>query len=74
MANGIPEAIHVRINDQPREIAAGTTLAELVRNLDLNPRQIAIERNLEIVSPSLFASTVLQAGDSLEIVTLVGGG
>lgn len=74
MASTIPEAIHVRINDQPREVAAGTTLADLVRDLDLNPRQIAIEKNLEVISPTLFASTVLQPGDSLEIVTLVGGG
>jgi len=66
--------IHIRVNGEDREIAEGSTLADLVEQLSLHPRRIAIERNKQLVRRAQHAKTVLADGDVLEIVTLVGGG
>tara|TARA_B100001115_G_C15424437_1_gene199135 strand:- start:213 stop:437 length:225 start_codon:yes stop_codon:yes gene_type:complete len=66
--------IEVTLNGEPREVAPGTSVAELVAALDLTPAQVAVERNKEIVRRADHASTTLQPGDRLEIVTFFGGG
>jgi len=62
------------LNGEPREIDAGTSLADFVLTLGGDPRGIAIERNLEIVPKSAHAKTLLADGDRLEVVQFVGGG
>ena len=61
-------------NGEPREIAAEMTVAALIDLLGLNPRQVAVEVNLDVVPRVRHATHVLQAGDRVELVTLVGGG
>lgn len=65
--------MRVQVNGDPREVAAGTIL-ELVQELDLDPRKVAVERNLEIVPRSLHATTALADDDRIELVVFVGGG
>lgn len=65
--------MQITVNGEPRQTAADT-LAALVAELALDPRKVAIERNLEIVPRSLHATTPLADGDRLEIVQFVGGG
>ena len=65
--------MRVQVNGDPREVAAGTIL-ELVQELDLDPRKVAVERNLEIVPRALHAMTALAEGDRIELVVFVGGG
>jgi thiamine biosynthesis protein ThiS len=67
-------AIDVVVNGQPRTVPAGTTVAGLIVALGLGDRRIAVERNREVVPRVHHASTVLDAGDRLELVTFVGGG
>lgn len=55
-------------------MADGSTLADLVRELDLSGKPIAVERNREVVPKVRFHETSLHEGDRLEIVSLVGGG
>jgi sulfur carrier protein len=64
----------IHVNGAPRALAAGQTLAELVRALALEGRRIAVELNGEIVPRSRYAETPLRAGDRVEIVGAVGGG
>ena len=64
----------IQINGNEREIAAESTVADLLRVLELEPRGLAVERNLELVPRALHAETKLAEGDRLEVVTLVGGG
>lgn len=66
--------MQITLNGEPREIAPGTTLADLVESLPGDPRGIAIELNREIVPKSQHGATVLEAGDALEVVQFVGGG
>lgn len=62
------------LNGEPRSIAAGTSILALLGELGLDPRQVAVEKNLEIVPRADYATTRLVAGDKLEVVTFVGGG
>ena len=70
-------ALTLQLNGETREFAAaetGLTVEGLLRALNLDPRKIAVERNLEIVPKSTFAATQLADGDRLEIVHFIGGG
>ena len=66
--------IGITVNDQPRQVPAGATLASLLVDIGLDTRKVAVERNLEIVPRSSYAETALAAGDRLEIVHFIGGG
>ena len=70
----IVEQIGLTVNGEPMQAAAGITLAGLIGRLELDTRKVAVERNLEIVPRSAYATTVLEAGDRLEIVHFIGGG
>ncbi len=50
------------------------SVSDLVRDLSLEGKRIAIERNGEIVPKSKHSETVLVAGDKIEVVAAVGGG
>ncbi len=65
--------MRIEVNGEVRETAAATVLA-LVQELSLDPRKVAVERNLEIVPRSLHGETVLVEGDRIELVQFVGGG
>ena len=65
--------MRLQVNGDTRDVTALTLLA-LVEELGLDPRKVAVERNLEIVPRSLHADTVLEDGDRIELVQFVGGG
>ena len=52
----------------------GRTVAEYLATTGYDPKRIAVERNGDIVFKSQYEITVLEDGDSLEIVSFVGGG
>jgi thiazole synthase len=62
------------VNGAPRRIAIGSSIADLVTTLELNPTKVAVERNGEIAPRSTLAQVELADGDVLEIVHFVGGG
>jgi len=62
------------INGEPRELAAPATVADILSQLGIDHRKVAVERNLEIVSKSAYADTALGEGDRIEIVAFIGGG
>lgn len=49
-------------------------MAELLATLGLAPEQVAVELDRALLSRDLHATTALAGGESLEVVTLVGGG
>jgi len=53
---------------------ASCTVADLIRELSLTGKRIAVERNGEIVPRSRYADSRLVPGDTLEIIAAVGGG
>jgi sulfur carrier protein len=68
------QMIHVTVNGETQEVPSGTTIAELLLRLQMQTRHVAVERNLNLVPRAHHVDCVLEAGDRLEIVTLVGGG
>lgn len=66
--------MEIILNGEARTVSEGLTLADLVRELNMQPRFVAIECNTELVPRRHHAEHVLQPGDCVEIVTLVGGG
>ncbi len=66
--------MRLTINGEDRSFQPGLDLAGLVQTLGLDPRKVAVERNLEIVPRSTYARVLLADGDRLEIVQFVGGG
>lgn len=68
------DTISLTLNGDVRRFSAGGTVADLVRDIGLDPAKVAVERNLEIVSRSTLTDVVLADGDVLEIVHFVGGG
>jgi thiazole synthase len=63
----------ITLNGAPHRSAA-VTIADLVRELELTPEKVAVERNGEIVPRSTLGDAALAEGDTLEIVHFVGGG
>ena len=66
--------MNVAVNGETRPLDPGTTLAELLRDLDLEGKPVAVERNGSTVPKADHAHTQLADGDRVEIVTFVGGG
>ncbi|MDR1964771.1 MAG: sulfur carrier protein ThiS [Planctomycetaceae bacterium] len=62
------------INNEQTEIPDGLTVRQLLDRLELSNRHVAVERNRLIVPYRTFAEVRLEDGDTLELVTLVGGG
>lgn len=74
MALQTPGEILLSVNGEPRRIAAGASIADLVTSLGLDPGKVAVEHNAEIAPRSMLADVRLGEGDVLEIVHFVGGG
>ena len=66
--------LSIFVNGEPQQIAAEATIADLLKQLNMNPKFLAVELNRHVVSRTEHSSTKLSANDQLEIVTLVGGG
>lgn len=66
--------MQIVINGQSREVASGTTIADVLGELGLDPKQVAVEVNFELVPRARHGERRLANGDRLEVVTLVGGG
>lgn len=66
--------MQITVNDEAREVDAGSTIADLLEELGMRPMFVAVERNLELVPRARHAECELTENDRLEVVTLVGGG
>ena len=63
----------VVVNGEKKEIEPLSVLG-LLELLEIDPRRVAVELNLEILPKPDYAITALQDGDRIEIVQFVGGG
>ena len=66
--------IRITLNGAPREFPAPLTFTQLLDELALGGRRLAVERNGEIVPRSRFADDRLADGDRVEVVIAAGGG
>jgi thiamine biosynthesis protein ThiS len=70
----LEETIAVQVNGEPRRVVAAATIAEMLGELGLDPRKVAVERNREIVPRPALHEVRVAEGDTFEIVHFVGGG
>ena len=66
--------MRILVNGEFREAPTGQTVAELLEELGLQPRYLAVERNRVLIPRKKHSECRLAEGDEVEIVTLVGGG
>ena len=66
--------IELTVNGALQTFPQNTSVAQLLEQMNLGGKRVAIERNGEIVPRSQFGDVQLASGDQLEIVAAVGGG
>jgi thiamine biosynthesis protein ThiS len=64
----------IRVNGEPRALRAGSTVADLLAELGLAGRRVAVALNREVVPRSTFANRTIAPDDRIEILEAVGGG
>jgi thiamine biosynthesis protein ThiS len=66
--------VTITLNGDPFELDSPMSVAALLTKLDIDPRRVAVEHNLNIVKRKTYPETVIGEGDTVEIVNFVGGG
>ena len=66
--------MEIIVNGESRQVDEQYTVAQLVEDLGLTGRRLAVEVNLKIVPRSTHAAHQFQPGDKVEIVHAIGGG
>jgi len=70
----VEESVAIRVNGELRRVPSGLSVAAMLGELGLDPRKVAVERNLAIVPRSDLDRIAVADGDAFEIVHFVGGG
>ena len=66
--------MEIRVNGETRQWDRSFTVRDLLEALGIRPGAVVVERNLRIVPRERVAEEVVEDGDSIEIIRLVGGG
>jgi sulfur carrier protein len=66
--------LDVIVNGESRALTEPVSVSQLIQDMDLQGKRIAIEINGEIVPASQYTSVQLSNGDNIEIVGAIGGG
>jgi thiamine biosynthesis protein ThiS len=64
----------ITLNGDRFEVAGPLSVSDLLAQLDIDARRVAVEHNLTVLKRAAFETTAVQDGDSVEIVNFVGGG
>ena len=70
----LKESIAIHVNGGLTRVSVGASIAEMLSELGIDPRKVAVERNLAIVPRSSFGEVRVEDGDQYEVVHFVGGG
>ena len=68
------DAIQIQVNGEMRPWRRGGTVADLLRELDIQTERVAVELNLHIIDRAALGEQRLQDGDRVEILSFIGGG
>lgn len=66
--------MRITLNGDRHEVAGPLTVTELLAQLQIDARRVAVEHNLVVLKRETFAATTIREGDAVEIVNFVGGG
>jgi sulfur carrier protein len=73
VGDGAP-SMTIQVNGEPRTAPVGTTIAGLLKELEIRTERVAIELNQAILDRSEFGGCLLRDGDRVEIISFIGGG
>jgi thiamine biosynthesis protein ThiS len=66
--------LRITLNGEPHDLAGPLTVNELLAQLQIDGRRVAVEHNLTVLKRDAFDRTTVNGGDEIEIVNFVGGG
>ena len=66
--------MQITLNGDTHEVAGPLTVTELLTQLHIDARRVAVEHNLIVLKRDSFSATMVREGDEIEIVNFVGGG
>ena len=66
--------MNITLNGKPELLDEGTCLSQLIKELNIEGKRIAVEINQQIIPKGEHATHVIQDGDIIEIVHAIGGG
>lgn len=66
--------MQIKVNGELHAAEAGATVADLLRQLDIQPERVAVELNLHVLDRQEFGRRELRDGDQVEILSFIGGG
>ncbi len=66
--------MQILVNGELRDATLGTTVDDLLRELEIRSDRVAVEVNLEVLDRQEFARRGLREGDRIEIISFIGGG
>lgn len=64
----------IKVNGQIETVKENITILDFVESKELNPENVVVEYNLNIVKSEQWSQTILKENDSLEVLSFVGGG
>ena len=73
----LSESVIITLNGEAHTLATpreAISVADLLEQLDIDARRVAVEHNLTVVKRAAYGDTVVREGDAVEIVNFVGGG
>lgn len=66
--------MQVTLNGESRDIRPGCTIAALLAELGINRKTVVAQINDDIVDNASFDATLINEGDTVELIRFVGGG
>lgn len=66
--------LRITLNGGAHELAGPLTVTDLLAQLEIDSRRVAVEHNLIVLKRDAFGTTMVRDGDEIEIVNFVGGG
>jgi thiamine biosynthesis protein ThiS len=66
--------VDVVINGEPKRVTPGSSLLDVLGQLQLDPRAVVVEHNRRIVRRPALDDVKVNEGDAIELVHFVGGG
>ena len=66
--------MHITLNGEQKEFSEGITVLGMLEALRIQHQRVAVELNTEIVKKDKYGATLIREGDSLEVVSFMGGG
>jgi sulfur carrier protein len=66
--------VTINLNGDRFEVASPVTVSQLLAQLEIDARRVAVEHNLVVLKREAFERTTVREGDEIEIVNFVGGG